>query len=62
MFRTVGMCVHEHYGEGNICAGCLSDMRKFCDDDGWECQVCGEGPAAHACPMPVTVTELERAP
>ena len=57
--KTRAMCVHEHYGEGYVCAGCLSDMRKAGDDGGWTCTECARGPESHDCPMPLQVIPLE---
>jgi hypothetical protein len=59
LFRVRSMCVHEHLGEANVCAACLAEERRFCDDSEWECEACASGPDAHDCPMPQTVTELE---
>ena len=53
------MCVHEHLSEAPACWGCLSDMRKICGDEEWECVRCGDSPSPHVCPMPMQVTEME---
>jgi hypothetical protein len=56
---TRAMCVHEHYGEGYVCDGCLAMMRLLGDDSGWCCEECQRGPESHECPMPMQVIPLE---